>query len=111
MSQNPQGSWIGHPDRMAGIAITLVGAFLLYTASSLSFGKLTAPDAGFFPIILTTALTGLGAVLFLTSFRSEKFSLEMTWQSLGVVVCAAALLIYALVVNRVGFIVSTIAIL
>ncbi len=111
MEENPKSLWIGHPDRIAGLVIALAGAFLLYTASSLPFGKLTAPDAGFFPIILTTGLTGLGIVLFLVSFRSGRFSLEMTKQSLGVVVCAAALVIYAIAVNRVGFVLSTVAIL
>ncbi|MGD9921014.1 MAG: tripartite tricarboxylate transporter TctB family protein [Pseudorhodoplanes sp.] len=100
-----------HPDRIAGAVITAVGAFLLYTASPLPFGRLNSPEAGFFPIVLATMLTALGAVLFVSSFRTESFSLELTPRSWLVPLSAALLVAYALLVNRIGFIICTTAVL
>jgi hypothetical protein len=102
---------VSHPDRVAGLVLTAIGLFLLYTASSLPFGRLNAPDAGFFPIVLATILTVLGAILIATSFRSASFPLEMNSRSVLVALCAAGLVLYALLVNHVGFILSTLTVL
>jgi putative tricarboxylic transport membrane protein len=100
-----------HPDRISGATIALLGLLLIYVASPLPVGKLNAPDAGFFPVILSAMLTGLGVVLFANSFRSQPFSLEMTPRTLSVVACAAVLLLYALLVNSIGFLICTVSVL
>ena len=102
---------ISHPDRISGAVIALLGLFLLYVASPLPVGKLNAPDAGFFPVILSIMLTGLGIILFANSFRSERSSLEMTPRTPSVAACAAVLLLYALLVNRIGFLICTLSVL
>lgn len=100
-----------HPDRIAGATLALIGLFLLYNARSLPFGRLNAPDAGFFPIILTVLLTAFGLVLLIQSLRTDGYSLEITPRSWLVPVCTVAIVLYALLINRVGFILCTLAIL
>jgi putative tricarboxylic transport membrane protein len=102
---------LAHPDRIAGATLALVGLFLLYSARSLPFGRLNAPDAGFFPIILTVLLTVFGLALVVQSFRTDGYSLEMEPRSWLVPVCVAAIVLYALLINRAGFILCTTAIL
>jgi putative tricarboxylic transport membrane protein len=100
-----------HPDRISGATLVVAGAFLLYVASPLPFGHLKSPDTGFFPIILATMLCALGLLLFQQSFKTESFSLEMTTRSWAVLGTAAAFIFYALVVDRVGFLICTVALL
>lgn len=98
-------------DRISGLVLGAVGIFLLYAARSLPFGKLNAPDSGFFPIILAVLLAGMGFLLFLSSFRSEPETLELDKRSWSVLFGALSLLAYALLLERIGFLICTIAIL
>ena len=99
--------FFSHPDRATGIVLTAVGSFLLYRASPLPVGRLNAPDAGFFPIILSTLLVGLGLVLFARSFVTKPFSPELTRRSWAVVAGALGLVLYALLLDRIGFLLCT----
>lgn len=100
-----------HPDRCSGIALALLGSYLIYIASPLPIGTLKAPDSGFFPIILATLLILFGLGLLVLSFVNEGFSLEVTSRSWGVAICAVCLIAYALLIDRVGFLICTSAIL
>lgn len=100
-----------HPDRYSGFALALLGTFLIYLASPLPIGSLKAPDSGFFPIILAALLILFGLSLLTLSFVNEGFSLEFTSRSWGVAICAACLIAYALLIDRVGFLICTSAIL
>jgi hypothetical protein len=100
-----------HPDRCSGIALALLGTCLIYVASPLPIGSLKAPDSGFFPVILATLLILFGLGLLALSFVNEGFPLEFTSRSWGVAICAACLIAYALLIDRVGFLICTSAIL
>jgi putative tricarboxylic transport membrane protein len=43
-------------DRVAGIGLLLVAAFVVYEARRLPFGSLAAPGPGYWPIVLAAAL-------------------------------------------------------
>ncbi len=111
MSLNPIKALISHPDRISGAIIAAIGAFLVYAASPLPIGHPNAPDAGFFPVILAVLLCVLGVALFVRSFRTASFSLEMSARSWAVPLTAGAFLLYAVIVERVGFLVCTVALL
>jgi hypothetical protein len=98
---------VSHPDRVSGTAFSIIGAFLIYSASPLPVGRLNAPDAGFFPVILATLLVGLGLLLVARSFVTEPFSPEITKRSWAVVLGAGGLLLYASLLDRVGFLICT----
>jgi hypothetical protein len=100
-----------NPDRCSGVVLALLGAFLIYIASPLPIGTLKAPDSGFFPVILAGLLILFGLGLLALSFVNESFSLELTSRSWGVAICAACLIAYALLIDRVGFLICTSAIL
>lgn len=100
-----------HPDRCSGIALIVIGACLLYIARPLPIGSLQAPDSGFFPTVLASLLVIFGVGLLALSFKQASFSLEITTRSWGVAICAVSLLAYALLIDRVGFLVCTSAIL
>lgn len=96
-----------HPDRVSGLVLGAIGVFLIYKASPLPVGHLNAPDSGFFPIILAALLIVLSVTLVVRSFRTEAVPLEMTTRSWAVLFGAAGFLLYALLLERVGFLICT----
>lgn len=96
-----------HPDRISGISLALLGGLLAYAASPLPIGHVNAPDSGFFPTVLTTLLITTGAVLALQSIRGKSFSLELTDRGWAIAPWAISLVVYALLVEQIGFLVCT----
>ena len=103
--------FVEHPDRIGGLALCAIGAICLWAASPLPFGKLSAPDAGFFPISLSTMLLVSGVVLFVRSFRSVPEALDFSQRTWIVALAAVALFLYAVLLERLGFVLSTISVL
>ncbi len=102
--------WLGEPDGLSGAAIVVVGGFLFWQAVALPFGSLRAPDSGFFPICLAAALVVLGLVLTVrAAFRALPGGLPHSTWSVGV--AFVAFLLYGFVLERVGFILATVAVL
>ena len=83
----------------------------LFDAWRLPFGSVRAPDAGFFPLSLSFLLLLFGGGLvvgsFIISAEPARFSLR-SWQ---VAVAAIAFVFYALVLNKVGFVLATTAVM
>jgi hypothetical protein len=50
-------------DRVAGGALTLLAAFVLWESRRLPLGSLTNPGPAYLPVVLALALLGLGAVI------------------------------------------------
>src|SRR5215467_14199984 len=84
--------------------------FAIVEASHLPFGTLRAPDAGFFPLTLSVLLLVLAIAIVVGSF-SEARPAEFTARSWHVPVTAAAFMLYALTLQKVGFLVSTVLVL
>lgn len=100
------------------LAIGLIGIFYLYTAFKLPIGHLNAPDRGFMPVIIGFVLICLCILeIIVATFRpnentersilSEDEAVESTGSKKPFYIMAA-LLIYCLFFNKLGFIVATI---
>jgi putative tricarboxylic transport membrane protein len=111
MNDKPLQSVGAHPDRIGGLVLCAIGAICLWAASPLPFGKLSAPDAGFFPLSLSAMLLVCGVVLFASSFRSVPEALDFSRRTWLVILAAVALILYAVLLERVGFVLCTIAVL
>jgi putative tricarboxylic transport membrane protein len=104
-------SFLRHSDRLSGIILILVAGFAIFEASHLPFGSVRAPDAGFFPISLSVLLLVVAVIIVLGSYISEPKQPEFTARAWYVAIAAAALVVYALVLQTVGFLIATIVIL
>jgi Tripartite tricarboxylate transporter TctB family len=98
-------------DRVCGIVATSIAIFLYLNARDLPFGTVSAPDSGFFPKILSVLLAVLGLVMVLRPTTGEHQHETFTRRSWAVPLGAVVLFAYAALLNRVGFVLSTILIL
>lgn len=100
-----------HADRIGGLFLIAVAVFLLKVGLQLPFGRLNAPDSGFLPIVLATLLLLIGIAIFANSFWTPAPEIDFTSRSWAVPIAAASLLLYAALVDRIGFLICTFAIL
>jgi putative tricarboxylic transport membrane protein len=101
----------GHPDRLSGAVLSLLAVVALIEAAPLPYGTVRAPDAGFFPKTLAALLLFFGLGVFFNSFLSKAQSVQFTSRSWQVAIAAAAFIAYAAVLQKVGFVVATIALM
>jgi putative tricarboxylic transport membrane protein len=101
----------GHGDRASGVVFAAIGAFLLLEGSDLPVGSLNAPDAGFFPTILSVLLLVFGGALIAMSFRTPAGALDFTSRSWATAAGAGVLLLYAGLLDRIGFLICTTVVL
>lgn len=85
--------------------------YLFVSSSHLPFGTLSAPDAGFFPRSLATGLLLAGVVIFVRAFNAAPDVLDFTKRSWGVAMAIAMLLLYGVLLERLGFLICTVGIL
>jgi hypothetical protein len=109
--RQPLGFLTGNFDRACGIVTTSIAAFLYLNTSGLPFGTISAPDAGFFPKCLSAILFFLGLGMILRASFETREPAEFTPRRWAVPLGAVALVIYAALLNKVGFVLCTIAIL
>lgn len=102
---------LGNSDRFSGAVLAIIAGFAIYEASHLPFGSIWAPDAGFFPLTLSVLLLILAVIILLGSYFGRPAQAEFSTRSYYIVIAATALIIYALVLQTVGFVVATIVIL
>jgi putative tricarboxylic transport membrane protein len=104
-------SLLTHPDCLSGGILMAFAVVALIDAWKLPFGSLRAPDAGFFPISLSALLLlfsgGIICGAFIHDDQSARFS-SRSWQ---VVAGAGAFILYALVLNKAGFVIGTIGVM
>jgi putative tricarboxylic transport membrane protein len=98
---------LGHPDRISGGLLIIVACIAIYEASHLPFGSLRKPDAGFFPLSLSTLLLIFAVGIVLNSFVAKPRRMEFNPRSWYVLIGALAFIIYALSMAKVGFVVAT----
>src|ERR1700687_4862792 len=111
MKMSPVSFIARHPDRISGIVLCIAGGVFLRESSHLPFGTLSAPDAGFFPRSLAAALLLAGIVIFVRAFSTAPDMLDFTKRSWGVAMAIAMLLLYGVLLDRLGFLICTVAIL
>lgn len=86
-----------HPDVLAGLFFMAVGAFFLWLGSDYGFGSMMRMGAGFFPVILSSLIILVGAVIAARGFveaSQDGFSISVgpTVRVLGAVAIFAALI-------------------
>ena len=110
---NPSSKWSlsGHPDRISGGLLVIVACFAIFQASYLPYGTLRKPDAGFFPLSLSMLLLIFAFGIVVNSFMTKPEPADFSSRSWYVVVAAIAFIIYAVSLEKVGFVLATIAIM
>jgi Tripartite tricarboxylate transporter TctB family len=91
-----------HRDRIAGIAIALLGAYVAIAARTYPFGTVAEPGPGFVPFALGVLLAALGLVIALGA-RSGGAVQAPSFRDPHVFVILGVLAIAALAMERVGF--------
>jgi hypothetical protein len=97
--------------RWAAAALTVFGVVAVHQAWQLPFGAITRPSAGFFPLCLATALTIVGALVWLRALRGDAEVVAGRPSGRGGLVrvgaTLATLFVYAFALEHVGFGVAT----
>ena len=100
----------GSGETLFGASLLGVGLLAIYKASELPFGSLHQPDSGLFPVAVAVVLTLLAGL----SLAAPPFKGGTKAESAGikrVLVLIAALMAYALLLPRAGFLVCTVTLL
>lgn len=100
-------SLISQPDRVSGFSLALVAVLALSQAIHLPFGSVQAPDAGFFPVTLSVLLLLFALAVIANSFVRAQQQPEFTSRSWYMLAAAFGFIIYAVVVDKVGFVLTT----
>jgi len=104
-------------DIISGFFFLLVGGFFVIIAARLDIGTLSDPGPGLVPLIPGILLSILSAVLVFKSYKSMKSERQsgdlaiepaegLKWQPV-VAITLAAMLVFALILESVGFVVSS----
>lgn len=107
------GSVVPQRDRVATVGLLVFGLLALEEARKLRFGSIARPGPGFFPAVLAAAFSVVCLVLVVITFRSRDGQAP-SLQRLGwpkIAAAMAALFAYALVLERIGFVAATFALL
>ena len=101
-------------DRVTSLIFLILSLGICIESIRLSPGRLAHPGAGFFPLLAGGIIGVFSIVLFLRSFggsikeKSEKRFWEEGADSKGVLLTVSALIIYSLVFEILGFLLSSI---
>ena len=95
--------------RVACALLLLVGLTAVYAASRLTFGSVRQPETGFFPMLVALALVLFSAVALAEWPRDLEPAQKGGMARVGIVVGAVAA--YAALIQPVGFVVCTVALL
>ena len=100
-------------NRIAAVVLVAFGLVAVEEAARLRIGSIVRPGPGFFPLVLAAAFTVTCVVVAIGAFRSSGVPMtapaSLGWAKIAVTM--AALFVYAVVLERVGFVLSTFALL
>ena len=100
-------------DRGAAAVLLVFGLIALEEARKLRFGSIARPGPGFFPVVLAAAFSLVCLVLLVSAIRTRDAGaapgLRLGWPK--IVAVMAALFVYALVLEPLGFVIATFALL
>jgi putative tricarboxylic transport membrane protein len=96
-------------DRASGLFFFFFSVYLIYATLQLPIGGFHHPEAGFLPLGLALAMLILSTFQLIGAFKKGHVK---EWFTLGegkfrVAVAMASMLLYVLVLNRLGYLVST----
>jgi putative tricarboxylic transport membrane protein len=95
-------------DMISGIFISLVGFAVIIWGFRLEVGTLTTPLAGFFPLIVGCGMVGLSAILTLMGWLGRSGRPQAFGKLQKPAIMIAALAIYTVLLDPLGYILSTI---
>ena len=100
-------------DRLPTAVLLAFGLVALEEARKLRFGSIARPGPGFFPVVLAAAFSLVCLVLLVGAVRGRDedapVAARLGWAK--IVATMAALFVYALVLEVVGFVAATFALL
>jgi putative tricarboxylic transport membrane protein len=100
-------------ERGAAAVLLVFGLLALEEARKLRFGSIARPGPGFFPVVLTAAFSLVCVALLVNALRARDAeappATPLGWPK--IVAAMAALFVYAFLLERVGFVASTFALL
>ena len=104
---------MGSRERAASFVLLVFGLVALEEARKLRFGSVARPGPGFFPAVLAGAFCLVCLLLVVAAFRARVEGggpvARLGWTR--IVAAMAALFVYALVLERIGFVAATFALL
>jgi|SRR5690606_2035024 len=104
----PGAGWLGKADFWAGIATIVFAIAVLYISADYGLGRAGRIGAGYVPLIVGFLLLGLGVLLVARSGRShDPVDTHIAWRQ--VVLVTAGIVVFSLLLDRVGLIVAIIA--
>ena len=99
-------------DRIAAVVLLAFGIVALEEARKLRVGSIVRPGPGFFPVVLAAALVLVCLALAVIAFRGTATgAAPAPLNGTKIAGIMAALAVYAVVLERVGFVASTFALL
>jgi hypothetical protein len=99
---------IAHIDFIGGVLLIAVGLFFaFYGSGHYAFGELRRMGPGFFPIVLGYVLAGLGVILLISAMTGviERVG-SVQWRAMVAVLLGLS--VFALTVDKIGMVPSTI---
>lgn len=94
-------------DRLSGALLFALGLYIAYEALKLPLGGMRQPDAGFFPSLIALSLLCSSGLTLLATRRNEHVKETPRFGTFRVWIAVVALILYVVVLNRVGYLVST----
>ena len=94
-------------DIVSGVLVLATGAAFLYFGRGLTVGSASRMGPGYFPIVLSLLMIGLGIAITVNALRAQKgesASLSIPWRPLGLVI--GAVVFFALTLKGLGLFVS-----
>ncbi|MGD9951991.1 MAG: tripartite tricarboxylate transporter TctB family protein [Burkholderiales bacterium] len=110
MENASKKAWtVRNGDRLSGGILLAFAAYATYEALQLGFGSLSRPGPGFYPTLVASLLGLLACAVVGTSLRSDsgRRPVSFTGRTIDILVTCVAIVIYAGVVERIGFLLCT----
>ena len=95
-------------DLLAGLFLILIGIAVIIGAMGLRIGTPTEPQPGFFPFVSATILIILSLILLIQAFRGSSTGIQVFGELWRPVLLTVGLLFYSIVLDLLGYVVSTI---
>lgn len=94
-------------DRLSGTLLFALGLYIAYEALKLPFGGIHQPDTGFFPSLIALSLLCSSGLTLLATRRNEHVKETLRFGTFRVWIAVIALILYVVILNRLGYLVST----
>jgi hypothetical protein len=98
-------------DFWAGLSLIAIGGAALYIARNYQFGSSLRMGPGYFPTVLGAILVVFGLVIGAKGFRSDAEKLEQSWSLRALIILPVSLVLFGLLIDRLGFIPAMLALI